>query len=188
MPTQTDKRQKEFEKELMNFENEIDAEVLLLKIITARYAARRLAKESPVWQGTYVKSHRVGLGSQDKSHEPIPLSLPGFLPPKASSAKAAKFKQRAVKTMHEKILNTKLGEKIVLSNSVPYADQVEFLGWMKTSAHHTYGKTMLGIKTNAKRLSRLAASNMRKMGKRIKKRSDIGPVIKVIARGIRESE
>jgi hypothetical protein len=120
----------------MNFDEEIQAIRNRLKkaaLEAADYAMKQLAfKFSPVWTGTYVSSHRVGIdGKTDSGYTnraPINL-LPGQIPQKADPAAAILYREQAASRVREKIniKNMPNSGKIIIYNQCPMALEVEVL-------------------------------------------------------------
>lgn len=141
---------KKFKQALEDFKEEIRNEGNLVLRKYAMAAYNGVIAHSPIYTGRYVLSHRVGIGHKDTSvNKPI-LHVAQF---KADAiGKGAMLwrvygKLNALRaTAKAKILTaTLLDRKIIISNSVEYAEQVEYLGWHFGQHHvppyHVYGKT-----------------------------------------------
>ena len=108
----------------------------------AEIAVKSLFQRSPVWAGSYIKSHRINLNFADLSHEPYVELAPQFWQAtKLSGPAALALKKGLLSKAKLKIGLTGFEDDIFISNSIPYSDQVEYLGWLKTPAHHPYGHT-----------------------------------------------
>jgi hypothetical protein len=118
----------------------------------ASEAAERLVYYSPVWTGAYVKSMRCGVGTPDPSHEPYHIGTQPY-PMRVSEMQAEAIRIRVFDKLQQEIGMAKPGERIFLSNSIPYADQVEYVGWYLTpdgteylqAAHHVFTETILDL-------------------------------------------
>jgi len=124
--------------------NEIDDRLIKIKRAIAREAFRRIVRRSPVSSGNYVKSHRVGISKTEsgrgisRGHEPV---LPFAFSNKVPEATAEGIKAQVLAKRIPYISRAKLHDVITISNSIPYAHIVEYVGWKKTSAYHVYGLT-----------------------------------------------
>ena len=111
-------------------------------------AAERLVYYSPIWTGAYVRSMRCGIGVVDSSHEPVgPGTLP--YPPRLSEMEAETIRMEMFSQLKSEIELNESGKIIYLSNNIPYATAVEFVGWYLTpdgknfvqAAHHVFTTT-----------------------------------------------
>lgn len=98
---------------------------------------------SPVWSGTYVESHKVGLDNIILEHEK-PYYGPPF-PDKLNEGHALALKVGVVNDLSPVIDKAEFRNTIFISNSIPYANQVEFGGGL-TPAYHPYGRAALKLK------------------------------------------
>lgn len=137
---------------------QIDAIRLRLKKVTleaADYAMERLANQfSPVWTGTYILSHRVGInGMTDSGYtNKIPPGLaPGDIPPKVSAGEIMAYRITAAGRVKSKISIRKMPDsgRLVIYNQSPMAMHVETLpdkyltGDM--NPYHPYRKTKMAL-------------------------------------------
>lgn len=116
----------------------------------ARHTHGRLIARSPIVTGAYVLSHKVGLNGKDSNFEPgVPLQVDDTgrrIPLKNRRSIVG----RAIAAGQKVIQTPQKPTKFVLSNSNPYADKVEFIGWKNTRAYHVYGLTRLEMKEELK--------------------------------------
>jgi hypothetical protein len=124
------------------FLDQLKVEITEKKKQLAKVAVKSLFWRSPVWAGHYVKSHRVSLNFVDSSFSPyIELAPQFWQAAKLSGPAALALKKALLSKAKLKIARTGFKDDIFISNSIPYSDQVEYLGWLKTPAHHPYGHT-----------------------------------------------
>ena len=109
----------------------------------AKEALFTVIAESPVWAGLYVESMRVGINTIDSSHLTPHYGTPYL--PKLNEGHALALKTGVFSDLEPLIEASKFEDKIFISNSIPYADQVEY-GTLKRTAHHPFGKTALKVK------------------------------------------
>jgi len=116
----------------------------------AKQATRKVIDYSPVRTGAYVTSHRIGIDQIDPSHEPFITVGPGEeIPPKMPTALAAALKESLYAKHSTEISRAPFDKDIYVSNSIPYANQVEYIGWRLTEARHVYHKANLDLKAVA---------------------------------------
>ena len=109
----------------------------------AKTALRELIIASPVRTGNYIKSHKVGINTQVMHHEPVNFQWHEPMP----EAMALALKQALFTELAAETLEADFDDFIIISNSIPYADRVEFIGWMLTPAYHPFGKAKLALKS-----------------------------------------
>lgn len=126
----------------------------------ARTAISALVSRSPVLTGRYVMSHRLEFGAADETYEDAedyPQATDDHKPktkrktlPKdrrqfVNSAQATLFRKAGV-PLHQEGANI---TSMHISNNVPYADKVEFLGWQNVGPYfvytHSYNDVMAAI-------------------------------------------
>ena len=112
----------------------------------AKVALKSVLKESPVRLGAYVKSNQVGIGIIDTKHEPVIFSPFPNIPPAMPEVLAHALKKSLYTKKATEILSSEFKNDIYISNSIPYAGQVEFIGWEKTGPYHPYSKAILEFK------------------------------------------
>lgn len=95
-----------------------------------------LIKRSPVLTGRYVKSHKVGI--DQKNTDVAPFS------PKLQTDRRSAAASANITGMNE-IGHAKNFKKIYISNSLFYADRVEYLGWKNTPPYFVYHHATLDI-------------------------------------------
>lgn len=107
--------------------------------ITAKHIAGLGIIISPVWTGSYVLSHRIGINKPSTRKptrnwpEDSEFVDPRY-PPKATRAEAARIKARARKEL-KKVAGAKAGDKVIISNTINHADEVEDIHGYRTYAH-----------------------------------------------------
>ena len=152
---------------------EVEAAVYFETILTANATMKSLVSLSPVWSGSYVKSHRVGINFKDPRHAPVHhivhVALNNWYFPvsKMSSAMATRLRNKVAEVREKNLSAAKPGDKIIISNSIDYAPTVEYIGWEKTGPYHVYAKTKIRVKNQRKQIRRIAkmfAKNLRKAG------------------------
>ena len=108
----------------------------------AHTAIHELISASPVRTGSYINSHKVGINTLVTGHEKVyTIWQPAMLPAMQKALKAYKSKR-----MMGEVLSADFDDTIIISNLIPYADRVEYIGWQKTSAKHPFGKAKLALK------------------------------------------
>lgn len=115
----------------------------------ADYSIRQLTSLSPVWSGSYVMSHRVGIDSRNDAAPTnmTPGLAPGEIPIKVIPSVALKFRKEAYMRAKARFVGKELPDKgrIILYNNAPHAGVVEVLPDKylsgKMSPYHPYGKT-----------------------------------------------
>jgi hypothetical protein len=108
-------------------------------------ALKTLITTSPVRTGSYIKSHQVGIDTIIAHHEPVYHEIQPGIPEAAVTAlKSAMFVE-----LNGEVQNAKFDNTIYISNSIPYANQVEYIGWMFTPAYHPYGIAMTTLKAKS---------------------------------------
>lgn len=126
---------------------EVDKDAIKLVRSVARSTFRVLVRRSPVHAGPYVKSHRIGISKTgagrgiSKGHEKVNR----IQVPKVSRATALAIKKEAIAKRISYISKAMPGDMITISNSIPYADQVEYIGWQTAPARHVYKMTVLEV-------------------------------------------
>ncbi len=82
-------------------------------------------------KGSYVQSHRIGINLADITH----TNLGRITSPDFSSVEKARQGMAVI----DKI---KLGDTITISNTIPWAEKVEYKGWGgKSKPYRTYAQT-----------------------------------------------
>lgn len=107
-------------------------------------AAERLVYYAPIWTGAYVKSMRCGIDMPDTSHEPYYSGLPPY-PPRVDEMTAEAIRMSMLAKLKAEIESAPVGSKIYLSNSIPYADQIEYTGWIGQEAYQVFTTTILDL-------------------------------------------
>jgi hypothetical protein len=133
-----------FKKDVKDYLKRLEKGINKTKQNLAQGALKTLVKESPIWGGAYIKSHKVGIDEIDTHHEPV-WTLTKFGPRLPHSAMQALRAEMATK-LSVKILASDFNDTLYISNSIPYADQVEYIGWGKAGPHHPFGKAKMAIK------------------------------------------
>jgi len=97
----------------------------------AKKAVDDIVYRSPIWTGAYVKSMRCGIGMVDSSHEPYHPGTQPY-PYRLSEMEAEIVRLGVIAKLNSEIDSAPIGESIYLSNNIPYASKIEYLGWMIT--------------------------------------------------------
>jgi len=91
---------------------------------------KEMVRWSPVWSGHYVSSQRIGINRIDKTKTPGIDGYMGWkrqkMRRKATAGEALEMKNTVVEEQTGKLREIDKLKKIVISNSVLYADKVEF--------------------------------------------------------------
>lgn len=138
------------------FKNGMKRDLIQQKRLVARIALKKLLNRSPARSGAYMKSHNVGISKTGsgrgigKRHAPVNVleDIPR-MPESQRLALAASL----YNTKKGYISTARLGDSITIYNIIPYADQVEYIGWfgsamkgrqdtLSTPAYHVYGLTI----------------------------------------------
>lgn len=107
-------------------------------------AAERLVYYAPIWTGAYVKSMRCGINIPDMSYEPYYSGFPPY-PPRVNEITAEAIRISMLAKLKAEIESAPVGSKIYLSNSIPYADQIEYMGWFAQEAYQVFTTTILDL-------------------------------------------
>ena len=155
-------------KRMENFVKAVGSKANTVKRKSAEKAFTKLVRRSPVWTGAYVRSHQIGIGKPDLSYVQISFksrpelwefsSSPRGLPPRASAGQAASIKN-GMMNRKMKLKNVKSTEAIYLTNSVPHAKNVEYLGWPdfkhSPNPYYVYTRTALEMPATIRRMMRI---------------------------------
>jgi len=171
-------KQKKFEDQLDAFVDRVEAQVWFTKIIAARFVVDKLVQFSPIWSGAYIKSHRLGIGRKDRSHEPY-ITVEGFesmMARRLTPSAMIRVIEYVTDKLKDQAFDIKKNTDYVhITNSIPYGDQVEYLGWSgwskeggqvamdSTRAYHTYAKARLALIANKKGILAKAKTNVEKV-------------------------
>jgi hypothetical protein len=134
----------ELSNDLKAFGQKAKKQVTEIKRETARRALAGVIMRSPVHAGDYVKSNRVGITTKS-SGRGVGLGYHPITPNKWLMSKHPqpwKLKMDLYKKKKLRISAAKFEDTIVIYNNIPYADQVEFIGWELTPAYHPFGHTI----------------------------------------------
>lgn len=85
---------------------------------------RYLNQISPAYTGWYARNHRVGLGSSPTELDP-PTRPPGYRTKEKLGPSLALSDADLITREFPNIQNYKVGEDIMMTNTVPYADEIE---------------------------------------------------------------
>jgi len=134
----------ELSNDLKAFGKKVKKDVTEIKRETARRALAGVIMRSPVHSGDYVKSNRVGITTKT-SGRGVGLGFhltPGnkWLMSRHPSPWKLKLDLYGQKKL--RISAAKFEDTIVIYNNIPYADQVEFIGWELTPPYHPFGHTI----------------------------------------------
>ena len=97
---------------------------------TVDYGMKLLAFQySPVWTGSYVLSHRIGINGKDDIGPTIKSSglAPGIIPPRISKTKEESYRKKAASRTKTRLNDLPDKGKITIYNSSPHALLVEVL-------------------------------------------------------------
>jgi len=141
-------------------------------------AFKSLVDLSPVSTGSYVLSHRIGINQKDTSVTLKKGPNPGLYkvlafgnPARASalhekavfrSLKKAKTtaKPKALKQINKKLKKIGPDDSVIISNSIPHAVNVEYVGWMKTPPYQVYGLTYEYLRLKEKSIMKKVEAKM----------------------------
>lgn len=128
----------------------------------AKTVVRKVVELSPIRQGPYIKSHRVGINKLDTTFEPFETIIvkkftpemakagaENQLPPPMAEGAANTLRAQVAEKLSVKISKAKFKDAIYISNSIPYADQVEYIGWKRTGPYHVYAKAKIDLEVKA---------------------------------------
>jgi hypothetical protein len=93
------------------------------------YAMRMLALNySPIWSGSYVLSHRVGINRKNDSGPTI-KNIPGVIGQKVSLSEATAYRQKAALRVKNRLKIAQIGNEgtVVIYNESAHAALVEML-------------------------------------------------------------
>jgi len=145
-----------FAKQLEEFRVKTHERLDLAKQDLARKTLAKLVARSPVLTGQYILSHKVGINEPDLSYE---HTLPTLkLRKNISKGKQIgtnigvnrrSVEMKAKSVGQQKIMQAGYKDTIYISNSVPHAVNVEYLGWAKKPALHVYGLTKAEMRLQA---------------------------------------
>jgi len=116
-------------------------QIAIKNIATEVYA--QVIENTPIWTGSYLLSHRVGING--KSSEPPTYTNQDIEFTGLSQDTVSAYKDQAWK----RILSIETSEQIesvYISNDIGHAAHVEYIGWTMTPAYHVYGKAYLSTK------------------------------------------
>lgn len=121
----------EFRKEIKNEQVELTKKI-------AKIGFEKLIQYSPYKRGSYILSHRIGIGSADLSFTLIP-ETPQDKNKKTAGAEAGRgAAEQTAKTRElRKLEDLKPFQTVLLSNSVGHALAIEF-GWSKQAPSGVY--------------------------------------------------
>lgn len=134
-----------------NFKIELDSFIEEIKDKTAE-AVREVSKQAFMFvvafspkpqnalysRGSYVLSHRIGINTLESDY----TIVPGDEDQKDFGA------QNEALSLIGKLDRVKAGDTVIISNSIPWADKVEYIGWYDPPRNHppynTYKKAVAG--------------------------------------------
>jgi len=131
------------DEELEKFRIKVEAttEEILKDILSE--GAKSIALNSPVVTGHYINNHEITLGSIGKGGKPAVKKTKKIVSPGGAKTRMlSKFI-----SIIEGI--TRKNKIISISNAVPYAINVEVLGWGKKPAYAVYQKAMSALQAEA---------------------------------------
>jgi len=102
-----------------------------------------IVNNTPIWTGSYMLSHRVGINQKSSEPPTYVNQEEGFLG--LAPGQADEYRSRA----YSRILDLSIQDNIqfvYISNDIGHAADVEYIGWANTPAYHVYGKAYLRAK------------------------------------------
>jgi hypothetical protein len=117
--------------DIEKFKSGIKRDVVQMKRTAARIALKKLIYRSPARSGNYIRSHNVGISRTGsgrgigRRHAPV---IKQFLEPMNQGEKLA-FMAEQYNKKKGYISTAKLLDSITIYNIIPYAKNVEYLGW-----------------------------------------------------------
>jgi hypothetical protein len=117
--------------DIEKFKNGLKRDLIKQKRLAARIALKKLIYRSPARTGNYIRSHKVGISKSQtgrgigKSHAPV---IEAFTEPMEGSEKLA-FMAEQYNKKKGYISTAQLLDSITIYNIIPYAKNVEYLGW-----------------------------------------------------------
>lgn len=137
---------KQLHKDIRLFAKQLKQDVGETQKQIAVFAANQLLKEAPFWTGTYIKSFRAKIGAVDGTAEPYDHGTSPF-PDTISTGEAEALKERQRMLLESKINKAIPFAPIKISNSLDYADRVEYVGWPEYSSPPYYVFTIAQMNT-----------------------------------------
>jgi len=147
---------------------EVEAAVYFETVLITKETIKSLVALSPVWTGAYVKSHNIGIVVKDRRHEPVARTY--SILTKLSVTEAMALKKSILQNKKFDLMLIELGHKIIISNSIPYANKVEYIGWQLQRSYFVYSKTKILIKNRQKQLKFTAEIYAKQLRNKLKKR------------------
>jgi hypothetical protein len=157
--------------DIETFKNGMKRDLVQQKRLAARIALKKLLNRSPARSGNYMRSHNVGISKTatgrgiGKRHAPVNNA---YLP-KMSKTQQLALAAELYNKKNGYISSAQLGDAITIYNIIPYANQVEYLGWSgvskkygpwQTPAYHVYGLTVAELEIIMPLLPKLTSGNI----------------------------
>lgn len=149
---------------------EVDQDIQEALIVGGHLALQGVIERTPVWTGSYLLSHRVGINAKSTEPPTYINQHPEFngLTPGEEEAYRQKAMMQANKIQTAQNINS-----VWVSNGIGHAPDVEYIGWPSGKPpYHTYGLTYTWLKASMP--STLAGTikiTMSKLVSAIKKRA-----------------
>jgi hypothetical protein len=148
-----------YNKEALDIEDDIKPLVKQAAKRLCHEVADSLVGASPIWSGSFLASHRVGI-NKESPEGPTDLkkySTPNQIyPDQMTDAEAEMLQSKMEMKLHYEIdsgidrMEKVLGEKIIFTNNIAHADAVEH-GAENTPAYAVYGQVLNHIQSFARK-------------------------------------
>ena len=111
---------------------------------------RRIISTSPLWSGAYVDSHHIGIGRTNTRVSKIQTGLYN----RASNSKARQIRSVAMARELSRLKKASLNHKIIISNSIKHAKNIEYLGFKRgtftSPPRYVYKQALNNFRMNEK--------------------------------------
>lgn len=124
-----------FKEDIERFKSGVKKDLIQMKRTAARIALKKVIYRSPARSGNYIRSHNVGISKTGtgrgigQQHAPVNY---GWFDPMNEGEKVALMAEEYAKKS-KYISTAQLLDSITIYNVIPYAVNVEYLGWAGTS-------------------------------------------------------
>jgi hypothetical protein len=167
--------------DIEKFKESIEKDVVAIKRTAARITLKKLLNRSPARSGAYMKSHNVGISKTGagrgigRRHATV---VTGKFIPKMPDAQKLALAAKLYNQKKGYISTARLKDAITIYNVIPYADQVEYLGWYNsgteglrlgdsengqlqtTPPYHVYGLTIAEMEVIMPLLPKLVSGDI----------------------------
>jgi len=166
-PTKTARTQHEsFQKVIKNLQLTVKHAAPYVMKTMARRIHGRLVSRSPIVSGSYVLSHQIGM--HGKNSEVVTVDSPtGSAGERIPHPNRRGIASQATNRAQRIIGNAKGFSRIIISNSIHYAINVEYLGWLSpdgkkaTPPYFVYTQTDLDMKSEMPEIIKDAESKLK---------------------------